>query len=237
MPLGVEMRLIPLLILFFISAPALWSASPKENLDMRAKQALEQGDLLEARDLYETYLNTHGDDADVLAWLGGVYGMMADPLGQERVCLRALHMDPGHTHAFINLGNAECALNEWDDGERSYLSAYGVAREKGTTLQRAESAYALCNFYLDRPTQDNDAALEWADVCLSHLDADMARGAHKTLYHMATLNKASALANKGDFDTAKDVLKTYLEAYPGQKDAREMLELLDERALSCGADA
>lgn len=243
------MRFVLFCLVFFISAASLWSVSPKERVDTQAQTALDQGDFLGARDLYETYLKIHGDDADVLAWLGGVYGMMADPLGQERVCLRALHINPEHIDAFINLGNAECALEEWGEAERSYLSAYGIAREKGTAAQKAQSAYALSNFYLARPTQDNDAALTWANACLSHIGEDVKKGrsapaskdteiAHRaeiTVYKMATLNKASALINKGDHGAATHVLTQYLEVHPKDNEARQMLNSLDEhraKALS-----
>lgn len=229
-------------LVLLLSLP-VWSASDKERMMDAAQFSITKGKLEEAAAIYEQHLKNNPKDADTLVWLAGLYGLMDRPATQEALCRQALFTDPQHVAALINLGNAQCARHMWDEAEGLYLSAHHVAIQQSDTPEKRHnlqaSLYALSQFYLARPQQDNTRAIAYADMCLALASDDIKKGVYlktqtrahnseKILYKMAILNKAGALGNQKDFDAARAVLRDYLGAYPATPEALKMLETYPE---------
>ncbi len=216
-----------------------------------AMQMHKQGELLEARTLYNDVLRAVPTHADALHYLGVVLHQLGDSEEGIEHILRSLELAPEHPDALNNLGNIYRETGRYEESEASYKKVLEISPEHTDTLvnlgvilrglkrpedaldmleqalaidpQHARAHHNLGNVYRDLERFDEALTAYSESEKLDPYDGDSARAIAKLLY------------TQGRHDEAIEVLKALIEARPDDAVAVHVLaaytgERVPERA-------
>jgi len=201
-----------------------------DNAISTAMQLHKQGELLEARTLYNDILRAVPEHPDALHYLGVAMHQLGDSEEGIVYIQRSLESAPGHPDALNNLGNVYREIGRYEDSEASYKKVLEIAPDHADTLvnlgiilrglKRPEEALAMIeqalvidpehakahhnlgNVYRDLERYDEALTAYGRSETLDPLDGDSARAI------------AKLLNSQGRHDEAVKVLKSLIETKP-----------------------
>jgi len=239
---------------YFEQAEALFQQAVKN--DPKSAEALyglgsahlERQDAKRARECFERALQLHTSYPGTLPNAWNNLGILAAREGNMNAAIqgfqRALQIDPEHSIALQNLGNAYRQKKEWPEAERALKHALALNSED------AESNYSLGMVYAAQ--NDTGHAYEYLEKALAarpaypealnnlgvlYLRTGRPEEAKHSFeesirvapgYDQSYLNLARVYSIEGDKQKAKTVLLRLLKQHPDHAVAKEELKRLDE---------
>lgn len=179
-----------------ISAVRMALAESLAPLELGHQDATTSSALRQLFDDYLSILNQHADMPGVQMQLGGFYAARGEHQLAKAAYREALHIDPRHVPAYLNLADLQRALGNETKAKENLLQALAIAPNHGSTLH----ALGL----LEARLQHSAAALDY----LSKAAATETHGIrHRFVY-------AIALHDLGEVDTAIEELQDLLRSVP-----------------------
>jgi tetratricopeptide (TPR) repeat protein len=209
---------------------------------------LQQQKTSDARECFEHVLQLHAGYPGTLPNAWNNLGILAAREGNADLAIqhfeRALQIDPDHSVALQNLGNAYRQKKDWPQAKRALEKALALNPDE------AESNYSLGMVYAQQ--NDSDHAYEYLQRALSlrpaypealnnlgilYLRTRRTEQAKQSFadsirlapaYDQAYLNLARVFSIEGDREKARAVLLKLLEQHPGHTQAQEELKQLEQ---------
>jgi len=195
-----------------------------------AMQLHKQGELLEARTLYNDILRAVPEHPDALHYLGVVMHQLGDSEEGIEQIRRSLESAPDHPDALNNLGNIYREIGRFEDSESSYKRVLEIAPKHTDTLvnlgiilrglKRPEEAMVMIEQALDIDPEHARAHHNLGNVYRDLERFDEALTAYGRAEKLNPVNSSSArsiakiLYSQGRHDDAIEVLQALIESKP-----------------------
>ena len=209
-----------LLVGLLLLLPQTVAAEELESLYVRALQASQSGDFVQALPLWDQVLELSPNDAAALSNRGNVRLALGDPDGAIADQTRSIELAPEELDPHLNRGTAEETLQDWAAAEADYL------------------------WILERDATDASALYNLGNVRGSTGDWDSARRLYEEAadarpgFAMARSSAALAAWQQQDLVWAEAELRKLIRRYPLFADARAALSgLLWQGGLSGEAES
>ncbi len=227
--------------------PVAATPEPLQALFQRGFALHQQGQLDQAKQIYQQVLSQQPQHFDALHLSGVIMGQQGDPAGAEATISRAIEINPGHASAWSNRANSLQALKRPQEA----LTGYDRAIELNPDYAEAYRNRGDCHWSLDRRAEavaDYEKALQidpgflngwhkWADMCKSLQRWPQAREGYQRYLQahpenwMAHFNLGFVGIQLNDAVLSETAFRTVLKQQPENADAHGNLGIALQKQL------